>query len=120
MTISLKQSPLSVLPTVPSASTAKSVYSNFEHSAIAWNVVVKQLASPAINRSSGVHLPSRPPNSGGAVKWIALGAESDLAMPASPDVHQATTWCLCSFSIQYSGPCLRFPEGVVATPPTDF
>src|SRR3984957_7048153 len=84
-----------------------------------WNVVVKQLASAVINRSSGVHLPSRPPNSGGAVKWIALGAESDLAMPAWPDVHQATTWCLCSFSIQYSGCCLRFPKGVLTTPPTD-
>jgi len=89
---------------------SKSVYSKFEHPAIAWNVVVKQLASAAIKRSSGVHLPSRPPNSGGAVKWIALGAESDLAMPAWPHVHQATTWCLCSFSIQYSGSCLRFPK----------
>src|ERR1700733_13556007 len=58
----------------------------FERPAIVWNVVVKQLATAVINRSSGVHLPSRPPNSGGAVKWIALGAESDLAMPAWPDV----------------------------------
>src|ERR1700691_5454882 len=40
-------------------------------------------------------------------------------MPARPDVHQATTRYLCSFSIQYSGSCTRFQKPAVATPPND-
>src|ERR1700741_2292556 len=57
MAISLKLYPLAVLLTVPSAFTSRSVYSNFAYPAITWNVVVKQLASAVINKSSGVHLP---------------------------------------------------------------
>src|SRR5436190_5963309 len=50
----------------------------------------------ASRSSSGVHRPSKPPNSVGAVKWIAFGAESDFARPVRPDVHHAATRYACS------------------------
>src|SRR5207244_10721961 len=84
---------------MPSASTSRSLYSNFAYSAITRNVVVKQLATALSSKSSGVHLPSRPPNSGGAVKWIALGAELDFASPVLPKLHQAMMRYFCAHSI---------------------
>jgi hypothetical protein len=100
--ISTKSYPFSTLFTIPSAWTSKSVYSNFEYSTIARNVVVKQLATALSNKSSGVHLPYRPPNAGGEVKWIALGAELDFARPVRPEAHQATTRNRCTSSMVLS------------------
>src|SRR5450432_3465341 len=75
------------------------MYSNLAWSAMARNVVVKQLAIAPSKRSSGVHRPSIPPKLTGAVKWIALGAESAFAMPVRPEDHHATTRNLCACSI---------------------
>jgi hypothetical protein len=55
----------------------------------------------------------------GDARHVPSIALPSCARGRSPDVHQATTRYLCSFSIQYSGPCMRFQKVVVATPPTD-
>src|SRR5438309_10626849 len=77
-----------------------------------------KLATALSSKSSGVHLPSSPPNSGGAVKWIALGAELDFASPVLPELHQAMMRYFCapsivnlpSFKTEQSGTCPNTPS----------
>jgi len=44
------------------------------------------------------------------VKWIALGAELDLAKPVRPEVHQARTRNRCASSIVLLLPCPRISK----------
>ncbi|SPF34594.1 hypothetical protein SBA1_1310015 [Candidatus Sulfotelmatobacter kueseliae] len=50
------------------------------------------------------------------MKWMALGAESDLASPVRPEVHQAATRYACSSLMIFSAPWEKLVGFIVATP----
>src|SRR5919109_3792334 len=90
ITISVIWKPfLSTFSSLAAAVEQKLTIDNLEFSAIAKNVIIKHVLTDATNRCSGVHFPSCPLNSGGALTETA-GKFDAVRSPSLSPFHSTT------------------------------